>query len=511
MLMCYVTSTLLSYVTSLIMIRVGKHISRELRKNVQSHLLELPVSYFDTKQAGDIISCISYDIGLLNTSITNDIISIENSIVTIVFSLFMMITISPPLILVFAVMVPTMFAFARYRLSKTKPLFRLRSKKLGDLNGFSEEILSNTKSIIAYHKQDVMRSRFNKQNTETSDAYYNADLQGSLMAPMNGFIGNITLSMVGLLGSFFFMIGSISIGNLSSFVLYSRKFVGPINEISNISSEIQSAFSAANRIFSLLAEEPELADNATAMELSNVQGHVCFHNVTFGYTPSKTTLKNIDIDVPTGSTVAIVGTTGSGKTTIVNLLMRFYDYHNGEITIDDIPITNYTRESMRNAFSMVLQDTWIFQGTIFENIAYAKQDATLEEVECAAKSAKAHHFIHALPNGYDTIITDEGSNLSKGQKQLLTIARAMLVDASILILDEATSNIDSETELLVQEAMAKLMENKTCFVIAHRLSTIRNADKIIVMSNGEIVEEGNHVDLLEKHGSYYHMYQSQFS
>ncbi len=511
MVVCYITSAILTYITSCLMIRIGKHISRELRKDVQNHLLHLPVSYFDTKQAGDIISCVSYDIGLLNTSITNDIMSIGNSLVTIVFSLVMMLTISPSLVLIFAVMIPTMAAFAKYRLKKTKPLFRLRSKKLGELNGFAEETLSGTKTIIAYHKQDVMRRRFNERNEATSAAYYNADLQGSIMAPFAGLIGNVTLSIVGLLGSILFMIGRITIGNLSSFVLYSRKFIGPINEIANISSELQSAFSAANRIFALLAEEPEVADAKEAISLSNPVGDVSFRDVTFGYTPDKVILKHINLDVSSGNTVAIVGSTGSGKTTIVNLLMRFYDYNSGEITIDGIPITEVTRASLRQSFSMVLQDTWIFQGTIFENIAYAKKGATLDEVKRVAKAAKADHFIHTLPDGYDTYITDDGSNLSKGQKQLLTIARAMLVDASMLILDEATSNIDSGTELLVQEAMAKLMENKTCFVIAHRLSTIRNADQIIVMGDGEILETGTHSQLLAKNGAYNRMYQSQFS
>ncbi len=511
MILCYICSAFLTYITSYLMIRIGKHISQELRKDVQNHLLHLPVSYFDTKQAGDIISCVSYDIGLLNTSITNDIMSIGNSLVTLVFSLVMMLTISPPLVLIFVIMIPTMAAFAKYRLKKTKPLFRLRSKKLGELNGFAEETLSGTKTIIAYHKQNVMRKRFNERNEATSAAYYNADLQGSIMAPFAGLIGNITLSIVGLLGSILFMIGRITIGNLSSFILYSRKFIGPINEIANISSELQSALSAANRIFTLLAEEPEAADDKDALVLSNPVGNVRFQDVSFGYTPDKVILKHISLDVPSGKTVAIVGSTGSGKTTIVNLLMRFYDYNSGEITIDGIPITAVTRTSLRQSFSMVLQDTWIFQGTIFENIAYAKKDATLEEVKRVAKAAKADHFIHTLPDGYDTYITDDGSNLSKGQKQLLTIARAMLVDASMLILDEATSNIDSGTERLVQEAMAKLMEDKTCFVIAHRLSTIRNADQIIVMGDGEILETGTHSELLNKNGAYNRMYQSQFS
>lgn len=510
MLVLYVSSACLTYGIARIMIYIGKSVSFQLRKDVQSRLLQLPVSYFDTKQAGDIISCLSYDIGVLNTSLTNDLLQVATSMITVVFSMIMMIRISPILVIVMLIMIPVMVIFARYRLKKTKPLFRARSKKLGELNGFAEETLSGIKTIIGYQKQDVMNERFVSYNDSASEFYYHADYQGSKMGPVSGFIGNVALSCIGLFGSILFVMGRISVGDLSAFVIYSRKFTGPINELANVVGEIQSAFSAANRIFTLLEELPEPLDDADAVELTEVVGQVKVENVEFSYVPNTVVLKNMNVYAKAGKTIAIVGSTGSGKSTIINLLMRFYDYQQGEITIDGIPLTKITRESLRKSFSMVLQDTWIFQGTIFENIAYAKENATIEDVKRVAKAAKINHFIEALPDGYDTVIADEGSNLSKGQKQLISIARAMLVDASMLILDEATSNIDSGTEVLVQEAMANLMKNKTCFVIAHRLSTIKNADEILVISNGVIQEQGNHQELLQQQGYYYNMYQSQF-
>ncbi|MFI3238662.1 MAG: ABC transporter ATP-binding protein [Lachnospiraceae bacterium] len=510
MIVLYIISSCLTFVISRIMIHIGKNISSTLRREVEDHLLDLPISYFDTKQAGDIISCLSYDIGVLNTALTNDIITIGNSIITITFSLFMMLTISPILIVVLVITSTMTAVFARYRLKVTKPLFRRRSRKLGQLNGYAEEILSGLKTIIAYHQQEKMIERFGAQNDDASNAYVKADYQGGIMGSIMGFIGNVSLSLVGLAGTIFYMSGLITIGNLSAFVLYSRKFTGPINELANITGEIQSAFSAANRIFSLLEEEPEALDIEKAIELKEVKGNINFEQVDFGYVSDKIILSDMNLEAKSGQTIAIVGPTGAGKTTIINLLMRFYDYQKGTVTIDGIPLTSLTRKSLRKSFSMVLQETWIFKGTIFENIAYIHKDATLEDVKRVAKDARIDTFIDTLPNGYDTVITDEGSNISKGQKQLISIARAMLVDAPMLILDEATSNIDSATEVLVQEAMSNLMKDKTCFVIAHRLSTIQHADNILVIGNGKIMEQGTHEQLLEQKGQYHTMYYSQF-
>ncbi|MFI3115072.1 MAG: ABC transporter ATP-binding protein [Clostridia bacterium] len=507
---CYIVSSALTYIIARVMIYVGKNISKTLRTEVQDHLLDLPISYYDTKHSGDIISCLSYDIGVLNTALTNDIIQIGNSIITFTFSFIMMCTISAPMLIVLAFTTMLTIFLARHRIKYTKPLFRRRSAKLGQLNGYTEDLLSGLKTIIAYQQQEKMIERYGEQNDSASHAYFRADSQGGMMGSIMGYINNISLSLVGLVGTMFLMAGSISVGNLSAFILYSRKFTAPINELANITGEIQSAFSAGNRIFTLLEEDPEPRDIDNAIELEKSEGNVEFKNVAFGYVPGKVVLKDMNIDAKGGQTIAIVGPTGAGKTTIINLLMRFYDYQAGSVKIDGHLLGDITRESLRKSFSMVLQETWIFQGTIFENIAYVHKDATMQDIKRVAKDAKIDTFINSLPNGYQTVITDEGSNLSKGQKQLISIARAMLVDAPMLILDEATSNIDSATELLVQEAMQNLMKNKTCFVIAHRLSTIQTADKILVIGDGTIMEQGTHQELLDIGGHYHTMYYSQF-
>lgn len=510
MVVFYILSSLLTFLISRIMIHIGKNIACTLREELQEHLLTLPVSFFDTKQAGDIISCFSYDIGVLNTSLTNDIIQIANSIITLIVSFIIMLWISPWLILVLSIPTACTLAAAKYRIKKVKPLFRRRAKKLGVLNGYAEELLSGVKTIIAYQQQETMIDRFAVTNEEASTTYFQADVQGSIMGCISLFISNLSLVLVGLVGSVFYMMQMITIGGLSSFILYSKKFTAPINELANISAEIQSALSAANRIFSLLEEAPEPLDQENAIELTDVKGSVSFSNVDFGYVPNKTILSDMNLSANPGQTIAIVGPTGAGKTTIINLLMRFYDYQDGNVTIDGHSLTAISRNSLRKSFSMVLQDTWIFKGTILENIAYIHQDATMDDIKRVAKAAKIDKFIDSLPNGYHTSITDEGSNISKGQKQLISIARAMLVDAPMLILDEATSNIDSATEILVQEAMANLMKDKTCFVIAHRLSTIQHADKILVIGNGKIMEQGTHQELLDQKGHYHTMYYSQF-
>lgn len=507
----YIFSSLLTYVVSRIMIYVGKNISGQLREDIQKHLLKLPISYFDSKQAGDIISCLSYDVGVLNTSLTNDLIQIGNSIITLVFSLAMMLWISPYLVIVLAIPTTATIFVAKYRLTKIKPLFRKRSKRLGQLNGFSEELLSGVKTIIAYQQQDTMIEKFNIENHDASDAYYKADVQGSMMGSVMLFISNFSLAIVGISGCILYMWNGISVGSLSSFILYSKKFTSPINEIANISGEIQSALSAANRIFTVLDTDVESLDKEGSICLENAIGEVSFNHVDFAYVEGKTILSDMCLQAKSGQTIAIVGPTGAGKTTIINLLMRFYDYQAGEVFIDGYPLTQITRQSLRKSFSMVLQDTWIFKSTILENIAYIHENATFDDIQRVAKASKIDTFINQLPNGYHTMISDEGSNLSKGQKQLISIARAMLVDAPMLILDEATSNIDSTTEILVQEAMANLMKGKTCFVIAHRLSTIKNADNILVIGDGKIMEQGTHHELLDKQGYYHTMFYSQFN
>lgn len=510
MMIFYVGSSLLSYALAVLMIYISRRVVYQMRRDVFEHLMELPVEYFDTHQTGDVISRISYDIDTVNTSLSNDLVQILTTVITVAGAIGMMTAISPRLVLTFAVTVPLSMVLTKFITGKTRPLFRLRSKKLGELNGFVEEMISGQKTLKAYYQERNTIARFDMKNEEAVEAYYRAEYYGSMVGPAVNFVNNLSLALVSIFGALLFLAGRMTIGSISSFILYSRKFSGPINEAANIMSELQSALAAAERVFNMIDEEPEPADAEGAVVLSDAAGEVRLENVSFGYTPEKTIIQSLNLYAPPGRLVAIVGPTGAGKTTLINLLMRFYDVQDGHIDVDGRRIETITRASLRKSYAMVLQDTWLFHGTIFENIAYGKADATPEEVTAAAKAAKIHAYIERLPQGYDTVLTDDGTNISKGQKQLLTIARAMLLDAHMLILDEATSNVDTMTELRIQQAMRRLMEDKTCFVIAHRLSTIRNADVILVVNHGEIVEQGTHKELMEKQGFYHQLYKAQF-
>lgn len=510
MMVLYVFSSLFSYLLSILMLHISQKVTKRMRDDVFKKLTELPVNFYDTKQAGDIISRISYDIDVISTSLSTDVVQIMASVITVIGSLIMMIMISPVLVLVMLVTIPLSILYTRYMSGKVRPLYAVRSEKLGSLNGFVEEMVSGQKTIRAYAREEVIQDKFNTINDEAVEAYFNADYYSSIVGPTVNFINNLSLSLVTVFGAVLYLLGQLSLGSISSFILYSRKFSGPINEAANIVSELQSAAAAAERVFKILDEESEKADFEKAEDLSVKNGRVILKNVTFGYLKDRIILENFNMEAKEGNLIAIVGPTGAGKTTIINLLMRFYDIDSGNITIDEQNIGEVTRKSLRNAYSMVLQDTWVFYGTIFENIAYGKENATMEEVVAAAKAARIHSYIKKLPNGYNTILNEDGINMSKGQKQLLTIARAMLMDSKILILDEATSNVDTRTEIQIQAAMRKLMEDKTCFVIAHRLSTIKNADLILVVNNGNVVEQGRHKELMDKKGFYYQMYSSQF-
>lgn len=510
MLLFYVLSSLLTISINIIMMYISKWIAKGMRKDVFDKLMRLPVGYFDRNQAGDIISRVSYDIDVVSTCLATDVVQILTSLVTVTGSFAMMLYLSPTLAAVVVVAIPTAVIYVTKMRKITQPRFSRRSKNYGIMNGFVEEMFSGQKTIMAYAYENRVAENFDKVNGAAADAYYEADYYGITMGPTVNSINNLSLSLIAVFGSFLYMGGRISLGQISSFVLYSRKFSGPINEIANITNELYSALAAAERVFGLLDEEEECADKGNAQELTEVKGNVELKSVSFGYEKNKTILHNLSLKADAGKLVAIVGPTGAGKTTIINLLMRFYDVDEGSILVEGRDSRDYTRRSLRSAYAMVLQDTWVFKGTIFENIAYGKEGATREEVVAAAKAAHIHSFIMRLPHGYETVVSEDGGNISKGQKQLLTIARAMLYDARMLILDEATSNVDTSTERRIQKAMRELMKDKTCFVIAHRLSTIQNADHILVVDHGDVVEQGDHETLMARRGFYYKLYASQF-
>ena len=510
MLGAVVGNCIFAYVTQVLLIRISSKITKEMRKEVFEHLLTLPVSYFDHTQAGEIISRISYDIDTINTSLSSDLVQFMTITITVIGSLIMMIRISLKLCVVFVVTVPLIIYITKVRALKVRPLFHERSKKLGELNGFAEEMLSGHKTIKAYGQEDTITGRFDDKNLDAVNTYYEADYQGSLVGPTVTFVNNLSLALVSGLGGLLFLKGEISIGNISSFVLYSRKFSGPISETAEMIAELQSALSAARRVFALLDEPSEIADAEDAVVLEKTNGNVSFEKVHFGYEEGKEIIHGLDLEAESGKMIAIVGPTGAGKTTIINMLMRFYDPDSGVISVDGKDILHCTRDSLRRQFSMVLQDTWLFEGTIYENVAYGRDHVTKEEVIAACKAVDIHDFIISLKDGYDTVLTDDGVNISKGQKQLLTIARAMLSDARMLILDEATSNVDSNTEQKIQKAMLELCKGKTTFIIAHRLSTIKTADQIIVLQHGTVIERGTHEELLGSKGFYASLFNAQW-
>ena len=426
LILCYAGSAILSLGLALTLVRLGQKITYTLRKDIFNHLLTLPVGYFDTHQTGDIISHISYDVDTVNTSLSHDLLQICASIVTVVGSVAMMLSISPMLLLVFCVTVPISLWLTKKRTTFVRPLFRKRSAKLGELNGYAEEMLSGQKTIRAYGRQAHICDKFDERNKDACDAYYEADYHGAVIGPSTNFINNLSLSLIIMFGGIFFLLSItgavgptslffIEIGYLSSFVQYSRRFAGPINEFANILADLQSALSAAERIFRIIDEAPETPDVENAIETDDIHGEVKIEHVRFGYVPDRVIIKDLNLDVPQGSTVAIVGPTGAGKTTIINLLMRFYDVNAGRIDLDGHEIRDYTRHSLRSAYTMVLQETWLFGGTIAENIAYGKEGATMDEIVEAAKAAKIDSFIRTLPEGYDTVMTDNGVNISKGQ------------------------------------------------------------------------------------------------
>ena len=513
MIVFYLISSGLSYLISVLMVNVSKKIVLKMRRDCFESLLKLPVSYFDSNQIGDIISKISYDIDTVNVSLSTDLVNICTSVVTVITSLVMMIIISPILVLVFVITIPIALLFTRFMVRRTRPMFRNRSKKLGELNGNVEEAFSSLPTIQAYSRKEDIIARFDEVNNQATTASFKAEVHGGITGPGVNFVNNLSFSLICLFGALLNYYYGLTLGNIQSFILYSKKFSGPINETANIFIELQSSMAAAERVFNLIDAEKEPVDTIDAINIQEKfkdVGDVKLKNVEFSYNKERKIIKGISFDAKKGEVIALVGPTGCGKTTIVNLLMRFYDINKGVISLNDTNILDITRKSLRHSYSMVLQDTWLFEDTIYNNIAYGATNVTIEDVKRVCKLARVDGFINRLPQGYDTILSEGGVNISKGQKQLLTIARAMLLDCDMLILDEATSNVDTRSELLIQEAMKELARNKTCFIIAHRLSTIKNADKILVMKEGQILEVGTHQELLDKEGFYYSLYQSQF-
>lgn len=511
MTLFYLASAVMTYLLNVLMIAISRRVTYQMRQDIFRRLVDMPVGYFDSHATGDIISRISYDTETINSSLSTDLVQIFASVITVVGSFWKMLEIKAVLVPVFLVTVPLSVLITRYITKRSHPLFRLRSRKLGELNGFVEEMISGQKTLKAYNQEENTLDELDDYNGQAVEAYYQAEYCTAGMGPSVNFINNLSLTLISVFGAMIYMAGGMTVGNIGSFVQYSRKFSGPIHEIADIFNELQSSVAAAERVFRIIDEPLEPADRENAETLENVRGQVELERVSFGYEPGKTVLKDFSLKAEPGKLVAIVGPTGAGKTTLINLLMRFYDVDSGTIRVDGRDTMNVTRSSLRLAYSMVLQDTWLFYGSIYDNIAYGRPDATREEVMAAARAAHIDSFINKLPDGYDTILTDDAANISKGQKQLLTIARAMLMDTPMLILDEATSNVDTRTEVLVQKAMRELMRDKTCFVVAHRLSTIRHADQILVVRDGNVVETGTHETLMHRKGFYWELYQAQFA
>ena len=472
---------------------------------------ELPVEYFDTHPAGDLISRICYDVDTVNATISSDFLQLSTSALTVVGSFLMLLILSPRLTCVFFVTVPLSALLTRFQMKRIHPLFRLRSKELGALNGFAEERVGRQRAIRTYGVEAADLRQFEAYNDGASRAYYEADRASAALGPSVNFINNVSLAAISMFGALMYLNGALTLGSLSSFVLYSRKFSGPIREAANLLSELQASAAAAERVMDLLDEQPEAGDAPGAVPAEDLRGDITFDHVDFGYDPARPVLRDFTAHIPAGSLAAVVGPTGAGKTTLVSLLLRFYEPQGGSITIDGVPVGQYSRDGLRRRLALVLQDTWLFGGTIAENIAYGTEGATREQIVEAAKAARIHRFVNSLPEGYDTVLTDEGAGISKGQRQLLAIARCLLTDADIVILDEATSNVDTETEGEISLALENLRRGRTCFVIAHRLATIRNADCILVLDQGGVAECGTHETLLAEDGIYAKLYAAQWT
>lgn len=506
----YGLSALFSYIQGFIVTGVSQKVSYNLRKEISQKVNRLPLKYFDSVTYGEVLSRVTNDVDTVSQSMNQSLSQIITSTTTLIGVFIMMLSISWQMTIIAFLILPASMAIVMAVVKRSQKYFKAQQKSLGEVNGHIEEVYGGHNIVSAFNAEEQVVTEFEDINKELYDSAWKAQFLSGMMMPIINFVGNIGYVGVSILGGWLAIKKIIEVGDILSFIQYIRSFIQPITQVAQISNVLQSTMAAAERVFEFLDEEEEIENSKNPIKLREVKGRVTFENVKFGYDEDKIIIKDFSQDIKPGQKVAIVGPTGAGKTTIVKLLMRFYDLNGGRILLDGHDIVDFTREDLRSNFGMVLQDTWLFSGTIMENIRYGKLDATDEEVIRAAKLAHAHRFIKTLPDGYNMVINEEASNISQGQKQLLTIARAILSDPKVLILDEATSSVDTRTEILIQKALENLMKGKTAFIIAHRLSTIRDSDLILVMKDGDIVEQGNHEELISKDGFYASLYNSQF-
>lgn len=507
----YIISAVFSYIQGLIVTGVSQKVSYNLRKEISEKINRLPLKYFDSVSHGDVLSRVTNDVDTVSQTLNQSLSQIITSATTLIGVLIMMLYISWEMTIAAILILPLSMVLVLAIVKKSQKYFIEQQKALGKVNGHIEEVYGGHNIMKAFNAEKEVVDQFRKINKELYDSAWKSQFLSGMMMPIMNFIGNLGYVAVSILGGWYASRGVIEVGDILSFIQYIKSFTQPISQVAQISNVIQSTVAAAERVFAFLEEKEEGTESAKPVELEKVEGRVTFENVKFGYNEDKIIIKSFSADIKPGQKVAIVGPTGAGKTTIVKLLMRFYELNSGRILIDGHDIKEFTREHLRSHFGMVLQDTWLFSGSIMENIRYGRLSASDEEVIEAAKAAHVHRFIKTLPDGYNMMINEEANNISQGQKQLLTIARAILSDPRILILDEATSSVDTRTEILIQKAMENLMRGRTSFIIAHRLSTIKDADLILVMKDGDIVEQGNHEELLRKKGFYAELYNSQFA
>ncbi|QUH25739.1 ABC transporter ATP-binding protein [Serpentinicella alkaliphila] len=507
----YILSALFNYIQQVIMATVAQKTVYNMRSDVSKKLSKLPLKFYDTHTHGEILSRITNDIDNISNTLQQSITQLISSIITLIGIIVMMLTISPIMTLILLVTLPLYAIVTKNIAKKSQKYFSEQQKSLGKLNGHIEEMYTGHRIVKAFSLEEKSKKYFDEINNQLYNAGWKADFISGVIMPLMNFVNNIGYVIISVVGGLLATKGAINIGDIQAFIQYSRQFTHPIIQTANIANIIQSTIASSERVFELLDETEEIPDSENGKSITKPLGNVVFEDVKFAYKQDEPLIEAMNINVSAGQTIAIVGPTGAGKTTLVNLLMRFYEIDGGTITIDGVNIKDMTREHLRSVFGMVLQDTWLFKGTIKENIGYGRKDASDDEIISVAKAARADYFIRTLPDGYDTILTEEASNISQGQKQLLTIARALLADPAILILDEATSSVDTRTEVHIQKAMNLLMKGRTSFVIAHRLSTIKDADLILVMNDGNIIEKGNHQELLAHQGFYAELYNSQFT